>query len=118
MNKQKGVSLSGLLMASVFIVVIALFGLKIVPVFLEYNAIQRGLKSIANDPAMRGATKEQVRRAFVNHAMIDDIKSVSADQIEISRDGNELVLSAEYAVKVPLFRNVSAYFDFHPTSKE
>ena len=118
MRKQKGVSLSGLLMASVFIIVLVLLALKIVPVLLEYNAIQRSFRGMAQDPALRGASKEQVRRSFVSRAMVDDIKAVSADQVEITREGNELIVSAEYAVKVPLFRNVSACFDFHPSSKE
>jgi hypothetical protein len=118
MKKEQGVSLTGLLMASVFLIVIVLLGLKIVPVLLEYNAIQRNFRSMAQDPALRGATKEQVRRAFVSRAMVDDIKTVSADQIEITREGNELVVSAAYDVKVPLFRNVSACFDFHPSSRD
>jgi hypothetical protein len=118
MKKQKGVSLSGLLMASVFLILLLLLSFKIIPVLLEYNAIQRGFKGMAQDPALRGASREQVRRAFIARAMIDDIKAVSADAIQIQRDGSELVVSAEYDVKVPLFRNVSACFDFHPSSKE
>ncbi|MDB5926246.1 MAG: hypothetical protein JWN13_5182 [Betaproteobacteria bacterium] len=118
MKKQRGISLSGLLIASALLFVLVLLGLKIVPVLLEYNAIQRGFKGMAQDPALRGATKEQVRRAFVSRAMVDDIKAVSSDQIEITRDGGELVVSADYDVKVPLFRNVSACFEFHPSSKE
>ncbi|MGZ5091409.1 MAG: DUF4845 domain-containing protein [Burkholderiales bacterium] len=118
MKKQRGISLSGLLMASALLFVLVLLGLKIVPVLLEYNAIQRGFKGMAQDPALRGASKEQVRRAFISRAMVDDIKAVSADQIEITRDGGELVVSADYDVKVPLFRNVSACFEFHPSSKE
>ena len=118
MRKQKGISLSGLLIASALLFVLVLLGLKIVPVLLEYNAIQRGFKGMAQDPALRGASKEQVRRAFISRAMVDDIKAVSADAIEITRDGTELVVSADYDVKVPLFRNVSACFDFHPSSKE
>jgi hypothetical protein len=118
MKKQRGISLSGLLIASALLFVLVLLGLKIVPVLLEYNAIQRGFKGMAQDPALRGATKEQVRRAFVSRAMVDDIKAVSSDQIEITRDGGELVVSADYDVKVPLFRNASACFEFHPSSKE
>src|SRR3954466_14890352 len=117
MKRQKGVSLSGLLMASVFIIVIVLLGLKIVPVFLEYNAIQRSFRGIAEDPALRVGSREQVRRAFVSRAMVDDIKAISADQVEITREGGDLLITAEYAVKVPLFRNLSACFDFHPSSK-
>jgi hypothetical protein len=118
MKRQKGVSLSGLLLASVFLIVCLLLSFKIVPVLFEFNAIQRNFKGMAQDPALRGASREQVRRAFISRAMVDDIKAVSADAVEITREGTELVVSADYDVKVPLFRNVSACFDFHPSSKE
>ena len=118
MKKQQGVSLSGLLVASVFLVVIMLLGFKLVPVLLEYQKIQRQFSSIAGDPALRGASGDQIRRAFISRAIVDDIKSLSADRIDITKDGNEVVISADYDVKVQLFRNVSACLDFHPTSKQ
>ncbi len=36
--------------------------------------------------------------------------------LEINKDGNDLVLSASYSVKVPLVANVSLLIDFAPTS--
>ena len=118
MKRQKGISLSGLLFASVFVIVLLLLGFKLTPVMLEYNAIKRAFQGMAQDPALRGASREQVRRAFINRAMVDDIKSISPEQIEITKDGGDLVLSADYDVKVRLFRNVSACLDFHPSSKD
>jgi hypothetical protein len=118
MKRQKGVSLSGLLIAAVLVVVLALLALKVTPVLLEYNTIKRQFRSMAEDPALRGASREQIRRAFIARAMVDDIKSLSAEQVEITKEGNDLVISADYDVKVQLFRNVSACFDFHPSSKE
>ena len=117
MRKQKGVSLSGLLFASIFLIAILLLGFKLVPVLLEYNKIQRQFRSIAEDPTLRGASREQIRRAYVSRAIVDDIKSLGPDQIEITKDGADVVISADYDVKVPLFRNVAACLDFHPSSK-
>jgi hypothetical protein len=117
MKRQKGVTISGLLFASIFLIVLALLGFKLVPVFLEYNAIQRAFRSVAEDPALQGASREQIRRAFVSRALVDDIKAITPEQIEIAREGNDLVLSSAYDVKVALFRNVSACLDFQPTSR-
>ena len=117
MRKQKGVSLSGLLFASIFLIAVLLLGFKLVPVLLEYNKIQRQFRSIAEDPALRGASRDQIRRAYVSRAIVDDIKSLSPDQIDITKDGGDVVISADYDVKVPLFRNVAACLDFHPSSK-
>ena len=47
---------------------------------------------------------------------IENITSIGPEDIQITKDGGSLVLSAEYSVKVPLFGNLSACMDFNPSS--
>jgi hypothetical protein len=46
------------------------------------------------------------------------VKSLPPENIEFTKDASGVTISAEYAVKVPLFRNVSLYFEFRPTSAQ
>lgn len=117
MTKQTGVTLTGLVIVLVLVSAVALVGFKLVPYLIEYQTIKKQFKSIAEDPAMRNATRATVERAFVNRAMVDNIESVKPQDLDISKDGGELVVSADYSVKVPLFANVAACLDFHPSSK-
>jgi hypothetical protein len=48
--------------------------------------------------------------------MIESITAIGEDDIEVTKDGNTLVISASYSVKVPLVANVSLLIDFAPRS--
>jgi Tfp pilus assembly protein FimT len=117
MSKQTGVTLTGLIFVLALLAMVALLGFKLVPVLLEYQTVKKQFRSIAEDPAMRNASRPAVERAFINRAMVDNIQNVKPEDLEVTKDGGELVLSADYSVKVPLFANVAACLDFHPSSK-
>ncbi len=53
---------------------------------------------------------------FSKRAQIDDIKAITAQDIDVVRDGDSVVLSASYQTKVKLFGNLSACIDFEPSS--
>ena len=116
MNKQRGLSLSGLILLAFVIVLGAIAGFKFVPVYLEYQTVKRLFKSMAEDPALRKASRGELDRAWQARTMVDDVKNVDGSAIEYTKDANGLHVSADYSVKVKLFGNVSACVDFHPTS--
>jgi hypothetical protein len=118
MNKQRGLSLTGMIAVSFIVVLLAILSFKVIPVYLEYQTIQRLFKSMAEDPALRKASKRDLESAWAARTSIDNVKSLPTENIEFTRDANGVTITAEYAVKVPLFRNVSLYFEFRPTSQQ
>ena len=116
MNKQKGVSITGLLIVSVILVGVALIGFKVVPVYLEYNTIKSNFKAMADDPALQKASVLEMRRAWDNRTSVDNVKSIGPQDIDYARDSTGWNISADYSVKVPLFQNINLCFDFHPAS--
>jgi hypothetical protein len=116
MRKQKGVTLSGLLIWAVALVFLALLGLKVAPAYFEYLTIQKEFKEIASDPSLAGGQRTAIERAFYNRTTIDNVTSVTPQDLDISKDGDGLVISAAYSVRVPLFANVSLAIDFRPSS--
>ena len=118
MYKQRGVSLSGLLLWSVVLIFVAILGMKLVPVYREYAAIKTTLVAMANDPVLQNGTKAEIRRSFNKRAQIDDISVVNGGDIEINRESGAAVLNIIYSVKTPLFANISLYFDFNVSSEK
>jgi hypothetical protein len=118
MNKQKGLTLTGMLIVSILLVLVLLLGFKILPVYLEYNTIQKHFVAMASDPALRGATRGDLTRSWYARTTIDDVKSLTPESIEYEKSASGWTIRADYSVKVPLFKNVSAYFDLHPTSAQ
>ncbi len=117
MKRQKGLTLTGMVLVSILVVLVLLTGFKILPVYLEYFAIERQFKAMSVDPKLRGATRHQIGVAWAARSAVDDLRSMTPDLIEVTREGDEIVIRGEYSVKVPLFRNVAACFDFAPSSK-
>ena len=118
MYKQRGLTLTGMIAVSFIVVLLAILSFRVIPVYLEYQTIQRLFKSMAEDPALRKASRREFESAWAARTSVDNVKSLSAENIEFSKDANGVAISAEYAVKVPIFRNVSLYFEFRPTSQQ
>jgi len=118
MYKQRGVSLSGLLLWSVVLIFVAILGMKLVPVYREYAAIKSTLVAMANDPVLQNGTKAEIRRSFNKRAQIDDISVVNGGDIEINKESGAAFLNIIYSVKTPLFANISLYFDFNVSSEK
>lgn len=116
-RKQAGVTLSGLLAAAVVLAVIALLGMKVVPEVIEYYQIVKAVKKIKNDPAAQESVA-QVRRTFENQATIDNITAITPQDLDITKDGGQLVVSFAYERRVHLFGNVSLLLEFQGSTEE
>jgi uncharacterized protein YneF (UPF0154 family) len=117
MKRQNGVSLSGFLMVLVVLAFVALLGFKIFGPYKQFFTIQKTFKTLAANPEVKSGGKREFVLAWSKFAMTDgEINVLGADDIEVAKEGNEVIISANYAVKVPLFKNVSLMFDFAPTS--
>jgi hypothetical protein len=116
MKKQYGVSLTGLLITIVVLTFVALLGFKVFGPYKQFFTVQKVFKSLAVSPEVKNGGRREFVVAWSKYAMTDDVNVVAADDIELTKDGNELVISASYSVRVPLFKNVNLLIDFAPTS--
>jgi len=114
MKYQKGVSLSGLLVWGFIIIMVALLGLKVAPEVIDYYKIKKIVASTAANAS--GKTVPEIRTIFGKYAEVDHIKTITAADLDISKDGNEVVIGFAYESRVPLFLNVSLLIDFESSS--
>ena len=117
-NRQQGITLMGLIIGGFVLVFAALLAMKLLPPYLEYFSVKKALTGIALETRGRGATVADVRRAFENRSAIDNISSVHPNTLEISKQGNDLLITASYRKEVPLFANIGVYIDFMASSKD
>jgi len=115
-RRQRGVSLPGLLTWSIVIVLVAILGMRLIPSFVEFAAVKRALVTIASDSELSSASVREIRLAFDKRAAVDNIKSVSGDDIIVENQGEQPVLSVSYTVRKPLFANLSLLIDFEAAS--
>lgn len=114
--RQRGITFGGFIFGAFLLVFLTIIAFKLIPAYMQASEIRNIFVSIANDPNMRSATPHDMQVAFDRQAAIDSITAIQSGDIEISSDAGKPVLSANYAVKVPLGGNISLYIEFNPSS--
>lgn len=114
-TKQTGVSIMALIIGLFVLVIGAIFGMKVLPSFMEYRTAKATIQVIAKQP---NASVADIKKAFEARATIDDITSVKPNDLEITKEGNEIVVGFAYRKELPLFGGVGLYIDYAATSKE
>ena len=117
MKRQRGMGFAGVLIILVGIIFVAIVGMKMVPAYLEFFAIKKAVAAITQGGQLRNATVADVRKAFELRQAIDDFTSVGPKDLEITKDGSEVVVSFAYEKRIPLFYNISLLIDFAGSSQ-
>ena len=113
-SRQRGLSLVGVIVVGMIVVLLLILGFKIVPAVTEYLAVDRAVNKIRNE----GSTVPEIRAAFGRYATIDDIKSIQAKDLDITKDGDKIVISYAYAYPVQILDNVRLVIDFAGSTKD
>ena len=113
-QQQRGMSLIGLIFVGLIVVFLLILGSKVVPAVVEYIAIERAVQKIKNE----GTTVRDIQTAFERHRTIDDITSITAADLDITKEGDKIVISYAYQKKIPILDNVSLVIDFAGTTRD
>jgi hypothetical protein len=113
---QRGLSLGGFVFGAFLLVVVSIFGIKLIPSFIQNAQIKKVFNEIVRDPNMAKASPREIKNSFGLRASIDAITVIKSEDIEIASGDGRLELSANYSVKLPLFGNASIVLEFNPTS--
>jgi Tfp pilus assembly major pilin PilA len=97
-SRQGGISFIGLL----FVVgVLAAFGVLVAqafPTVVEYQAVMK-----AAQKASQGNTVPEVRSIFYKAAQIDDISAITDKDLDISKNGDKVVVKFAYNKEIHMF---------------
>jgi hypothetical protein len=80
--------------------------------------LNKQLKATVNDPGTHGGNRKDVENAFMNRAMVADIKSIGYTDLVITKEGDGYSLSVDYTVCVPIVSNIRACMDFSASSNK
>ena len=114
-KNQKGVSLSGLLVWGFILAMVALVVIKVAPATIEYYKIQKAIKSVAA-AATASSTVPELRKAYSKYVEIEHISDVRPEDLDIAKEGNQVVISFAYEKKIGLVGPVSLLIDYQASS--
>ena len=115
-RRQRGITLSGVILTGIVLVLLAIMAFRIVPDVFDYYALLRDVKATAQDVTLRNASVAEIRLAFEKRIQIDSVTSITGKDLDISKEGNEIVIAFAYTRKYPLFANASLLIDFEGDS--
>ncbi|MCW5649656.1 MAG: DUF4845 domain-containing protein [Ramlibacter sp.] len=96
-SKQQGVSFIGLIFVAGVLACAGVIGAQVFPTAVEYQAIRKAV-----DKAKAGGTPVDVRTIFDKAAQIDDIKSITGKDLEITKEGDKVLVSFAYTKEIHL----------------
>jgi hypothetical protein len=96
-STQRGVSFIGLVFVGGILAMGGVIAAQAFPTFLEYQAIGKAV----NKAAM-GSTVAEVRSLFDRQSAVDDFKSVTGKDLEVTKEGDKTVVSFAYSREIHL----------------
>lgn len=97
-HRQRGVSVLGMLAVGAVVALLVVLLARLVPTLIEYQAVQKAVNRAAT-----GTTVAEIRTLFNKAASIDDISALSGNDLQISKDNNQVVVAFEYEREIHLF---------------
>ncbi len=96
-SKQRGISFLGLIVVGVLLAMAGVIGAQVFPTYLEYTAINKAVNK-----ASLGSTVAEVRSIFDKQTQVDDIKSVTGKDLEVTKDGDKIIVRFAYEREIHL----------------
>lgn len=111
-KSQRGISLTGLIFVVAIVGLLVVFGMRIVPSFLEYRAIKNSI-GIAK---ATGGSVQEMRTSFDRNADVAYITTIAGRDLQFTRDNGKVEISFAYEKRLPIAGNVSLVIDYSGTT--
>ena len=95
-SRQRGISFLGLVFVGGVLAITGVVAAQVFPTFVEYQAIDK-----AAQKASEGNTVAEVRTIFDRAAEIDDITSISAKDLEVTKEDDKIVVKYRLPARNP-----------------
>ncbi len=96
--RQAGISFFGLIFVIAVLAGVGVLGAQAFPTVVEYQAV---LKAV--ERAKAGSSPAEIRTLFDKAAQVDDIKSITGKDLEVTRVGDRNVVKFAYNKEIHMF---------------
>lgn len=111
--RQRGVSVPALIALLVVVGFVVMIGVRLTPVYFNYYTLVSLVKSVQQDPSLRGAPTEEIRAALDKRMRLNEVDDLGYDVVQIRRPGGGLALDIAYEVRRPFIGNIDMIVSFN-----
>lgn len=114
LNRQKMQGLS----IFTWLIVLAVGGLlllatiRLVPVYLEYSSVRTVINNVITDSNTAMLSEHQIRDTIGKRFQVNRVENISANEVDIKKDGTTIFIGVDYEVREPLIYNVGLIVTF------
>jgi len=117
-RRQRGIGFVMLIFIFAVLAFVLLMGLKLFPVYSQFFAVKGVISAMANSEEVKSGTVSEIRRSFDRRASIAYIEIITGDDLEITKENGETLVTAAWQAKVPLFTGYTLYVDLSTSTAE
>ncbi|MGX4642506.1 DUF4845 domain-containing protein [Massilia sp. SYSU DXS3249] len=111
--RQRGMSLTGLILVLMVLGLLAVLAIKIVPSWLEFRSVQDGIVRAK----AAGGSNAEMQQAFDKFAEVNNVEVVRGRDLVITRDGANPEISFAYEKRIPLTERATLVIDYDGTTE-
>lgn len=98
-SRQRGISMVTLILILALLGGVGAIFLKALPSMMEYQSVIKAVNRAARD----GNTVAEVRASFDRAAQIDNITSITGKDLEVRKEGDQVVVGFDYQKEFHVF---------------
>lgn len=111
-DRQRGMSLTGLVLGLIVIGLVAVVAIKVTPSWLEYRSIKDGIMRVKEE----GGSVAEMQKAFDKFADINNVSSLRGRDLVFTRDGDEAEISFAYEKRIAFTDSASIVIEYDGTT--
>ena len=115
MHRQRGATFLGIVIILAIVGCGLYAGIRLTPLYFEYMAVVRAMEQTAKEADPETVSPPDLRNTLGRRWEIEDIHSLDAKDIAITKTANGFSMNAAYRAEVPFVANVSLVVDFDKT---
>lgn len=105
-KKQQGFTMTGWLVVVALVLYFAYLGMIITPALISNNTMNRILESLKEEPGITQKSKKQIMRLIQNRMVINQVRTIDAENFEIVKENNKVVVYLEYDDRIKFMDGV------------
>lgn len=102
-GRQRGMTVIGMLLVMIVVAFVALIGMKVVPMYVQYYSIKSTIESIRKEPQVAQMTPMEIQNAIQKRFDIGYVDNISARDLKIRNERSGRVLDLIYQDERSLF---------------
>ena len=111
-NKQRGMSALGWMVAVLAFVSILTLAYKIIPPFYDNKLVKEGLVSIGTATGAKELSPDQLKQKLISFFDLNGVRGIPTKSVEVVRRAETILVNVNYEIRENVFQNIDIVMTF------